>query len=320
MKMVAEERETGKAEEAEEGKVDVLKKYRLAGKILAEVLEEAVERVKVGVPLLDVASFVENKTREKGAEPAFPCNISVNEEASHATPSADDTTAFKDGDIVKLDIGVHIDGYIADAAITVDLSSDGRHEALVRAAEDALNAAIAVVKAGVRTTEISEVIERTIRERGFKPIVNLTGHGLARFNPHAPPSIPNVKQRSGEILRAGDVIAIEPFATDGAGKVVEGSRTEIYKLVRLKPVRLPAARRLLAEIIKFRGLPFAKRWLAHPSEIALRTLEREGILRAFPVLREESHGLVSQAEHTLLVKNDGCEVLTSRSREEGSPV
>ncbi len=297
--------------EGEESREEILEKYRFAGRILAEIREEAIKRTDVGVPHIEIAEFVERRARDKGAAPAFPCNISVNEEASHATPSAGDETVFKEGDIVKLDMGVHIDGYIADTAVTVDLSGDRKHESLINAAEVALRDAIAVVRDGVRVEKISEVIEHAIKNAGFKPIVNLTGHGLRRFNPHAPPSIPNIRHQGSAVLREGDVVAIEPFATDGIGRVSEGGKVEIYRLENLKPVRLQSARRLLTEIMEFQGLPFAKRWLKtpHPDGI-LRMLVRDGILHAYPVLREEGRGRVSQAEHTIIVLDDGCEIIT----------
>ncbi len=291
----------------------VLDKYRGAGRILAEVREEAKEKIKEGVLLLVVAEFVENSIREKGGEPAFPCNISRNEEAAHATPSIDDKTVFGK-DIVKLDIGTHIDGYIGDSAVTVDLSGD--NDGLVKASEAALNEAIKIIRDGVSTVEIGEVIENTIREQGYKPVVNLTGHGLMRYNSHAPPTIPNVKYEHGVILRENDVVAIEPFATDaqGAGKVVESGNADIYSLIKAKPVRLREAKKLLEEIKKYQGLPFAKRWLPRERlDLALRTLENtKGVLRDYPVLREEEKGLISQAEHTIIVKEDGCEVTTKR--------
>ena len=287
----------------------VLDKYRSAGRILAEVREEAKEKIKEGVLLLEVAEFVETSIREKGAEPAFPCNISRNEEAAHATPSIDDKTVFGK-DVVKLDIGTHIDGYIGDSAVTVDLS--GEHEGLVKASEAALNEAIKIIRDGVTTVEIGEVIENAIREHGYKPVVNLTGHGLIRYDAHAPPAIPNVKYEHGIILKENDVIAIEPFATDGAGKVAEHGNAEIYSLIKSKPVRLKEAKKLLGVIKNYQGLPFAKRWLPRERlDLALRTLEStKGILRDYPILKEEENGLVSQAEHTLIVKKDGCEVTT----------
>jgi len=287
----------------------VLDKYRAAGRILAEVKEGAIERVKEGALLLEVAEFVEQSIREKGAEPAFPCNISRNEEAAHATPSIDDETVFGK-DLVKIDIGLHVDGYIADSAVTVDLTG-GENAELVGAAEAALNAAIKIIRDGISTAEIGDVIENAIRERGYKPVVNLSGHGLARYNAHTPPTIPNVRYEHGVVLKENDVVAIEPFATDGAGKVVEGGTVEIYGLLKAKPVRVSEAKKLLKEIEKYQGLPFAKRWLPRERlDLALRTLKNAGALREYPVLREEGGGLVSQAEHTVIVTKDGCEVTT----------
>ncbi|MBC8520932.1 MAG: type II methionyl aminopeptidase [Methanomicrobia archaeon] len=286
----------------------VLDKYRSAGRILSEIREGAMELVKEGGSLLAVAEFVENGIREKGGEPAFPCNIARNEEAAHATPSIDDKAVFGT-DLVKIDIGVHIDGYIGDSAVTVDLS--GSNEGLVRASEAALNEAIKIIRDGISTVEIGEVIENVIREQGYKPVVNLSGHGLVRYNSHAPPTIPNVKYEHGVILKENEVVAIEPFATDGAGKVVESGNAEIYSLIKAKPVRLIEAKKLLEELKKYQGLPFARRWLPRERlDLALRTLKNTGALREYPVLREEEKGLVSQAEHTVIVKKDGCEVTT----------
>jgi len=287
----------------------ILENYRRAGVILVEVRKEATGLIKDGGSLLEVAEFVENNIREKGGEPAFPCNISRNEEAAHATPSIDDQTVFGKDDLVKLDIGVHIDGYIADSAVTVDLS--GGYDGLVKAAEAALDEAIKIIRDGVSTIEIGEVIGTTIKERGYKPVVNLSGHGLSRYDSHAPPTIPNVKYEHGVTLHENNVVAIEPFATDGGGKVVESGNAEIFSLIKQKPVRMREAKKLLDEIKNYQGLPFAKRWLPRERlELALRTVETAGILRDYPVLREEEKGMVSQAEHTVIIKKDGCEVIT----------
>ncbi|MHC1635062.1 MAG: type II methionyl aminopeptidase [Candidatus Methanospirareceae archaeon] len=289
---------------------DVLEKYRKAGRVVKEVKEEVVEKIKEGESILKVAEFVEKRIREKGAEPAFPCNISLNEEAAHATPSIEDEAVFGK-DVVKIDIGAHIDGYIGDSAITVDLSGEEENLKMIKASEEALRNAIGIIREGVSTIEIGEVIEKTVRKYGFKPIVNLTGHGLAKYNQHAPPSIPNVRYRTGVVLKENDVIALEPFVTNGAGRVVESKRVEIYKMVREKPVRIPEARKLMEEVKKYKGLPFAKRWLPRERlDIALRTLSNAGVLREYPVLREALRGIIAQAEHTIIVKKDGCEVIT----------
>ncbi|MFB6135295.1 MAG: type II methionyl aminopeptidase [Halobacteriaceae archaeon] len=284
-------------------------RYREAGEILATVREEAAERVEVGTTHLDVAEHAEDRIRELGGKPAFPVNISVDEEASHATPEPGDETAFEEGDLVNLDVGVHVDGYIADAAVTVDL---GDEPDLVAAAEEALEAALDAVEPGANTGDVGAEIESVIESYGYQPIRNLTGHGLERWDAHTGPSVPNRAISSGVELAVGDVVAIEPFATDGSGKVGEGTGAQIYSLVDDRNVRNRQARQLLETIREeYRELPFAIRWFDSPrAGMLLRRLTGEGVLRSYPVLKEDEGALVSQAEHTVVVTDDGCEVTT----------
>ncbi len=287
---------------------EAIEKTLRAGEILKKVAEEVQEKVKPGIKLLEVAEFVENRIVELGAQPAFPCNISINADAAHFTPKKNDTREFKEGDVVKIDIGAHIDGYIADMAITVDL---GNHSDLVNAAKDALFAAIDVVKAGVSTSKLGAAIEETIKSYGYKPIVNLTGHGLLPYMTHAPPNIHNYATKEGVELKDGMIIAIEPFATDGIGKVSDRSECEIYSLINVKPVRMKIARKIVNKVSeKYKTLPFAKRWLEKAPDIILGRLVRDGVLRAYPVLTEVSGGLVSQWEHTLIVEEGGARIVT----------
>ena len=285
---------------------EIIEKYVKAGKILSKVRAETAKKVKVGETLLSVAEFAENMIRENGGEPAFPVNISLNDEAAHHTPSLNDETVFGE-DMVKLDIGVHIDGYIADTAKTVDLSG---HPELVKASESALEKAIEFIHGGVNTADIGGVIEDEITSFGYKPVINLTGHGLAQYIQHAPPSIPNKRIPHGVVLEEGDIIAIEPFATDGAGKIHDAGNAEIYHVVADRPVRHPSARKLLKEIEKYKTLPFAKRWLGERVDFAMLQLVRAQIIQSYPILKEIEGGLVSQAEHTVFITEDGCEVIT----------
>ncbi len=286
---------------------ETLEKYREAGRILTEVKDNAVKKVKVGASLLELAEHIESSIKEKGAGVAFPVNISLNEEAAHATPSKNDKRVFA-RDLVKLDIGTHIDGYIADTAVTVDL---GNNKEIVKASQTALDAAIDVIKAGINTSEISEVIEKTITSFGFNPVVNLTGHGLEQYKQHAPPSILNKRIETGVNLKEGQVVAIEPFTSNGKGRVYEAGHAEIFSLLELKPIRSRDARIVLNEIETFKTLPFAKRWLQGRVDMSLRQLETAGIIRSYPVLKDR--GLVSQSEDTVIVTVDGCEVITRAS-------
>jgi methionyl aminopeptidase len=288
---------------------DTLASYREAGEILRTVLDEAAEMVEPGVTHLEVAEYAESRIRELGGKPAFPANISVDEEASHATPGRDDDTEFGE-EMVCLDVGVHVDGYIADAATTVDLSG---HDELVEAAEEALDAALSEVAAGVETGVVGAAIEDVIRGYGYTPVLNLSGHGVARYDAHTGPNIPNRGTDRGVELAVGDVVAIEPFATDGRGKVGEGSKEEIYSLENERSVRNRTARQVMETVVEeYRTLPFATRWLDVPrAEMAVRRLSQSGVLHGYPVLKEEDGRLVSQAEHTVVVTEDGCEVTTA---------
>jgi methionyl aminopeptidase len=283
-------------------------KHREAGEILAQVRDETAERVEVGAGHLEIAEWAEERTRELGGEPAFPVNISIDEEAAHASPSADDDSAFGE-EMVNLDIGVHVDGWLADTAITVDLSGNPD---LAEAPEAALSAALELVEAGVETGEIGARIEEVIDDYGYNPVVNLTGHGLARWEQHTPPNIPNRAVSQSTELEIGDVVAIEPFATDGSGKVGEGNEVEIYALDREQSVRNRDAREALEQITEqFRTLPFAARWLdVDRPAMALRRLERQNVVHSYPVLKEDAGNLVSQKEHTVIVTEDGCEITT----------
>ncbi|MGM0397685.1 MAG: type II methionyl aminopeptidase [Halobacteriota archaeon] len=282
--------------------------YREAGEILETVLAEAADRVEVGASHLEVAEFAEDRIEELGGAPAFPVNISIDEEASHATPARDDESVFGE-EMVCLDIGVHVDGWIADAATTVDLSGNPE---MVEAAEDALAAAIDAVEPGVHTGEIGAEIEAAIDAYDLNPVVNLTGHGLAQWDAHTGPNVPNRGLDTGVELQVGDVVAIEPFVTDGSGKVGEGSKTEIYSLLSEGRVRNRQARQVMETVSEtYRELPFAARWLDDArAEMSLRRLTMNDVLRSYPVLKEQDGALVSQAEHTLIVTEDGAEVTT----------
>ena len=283
-------------------------KHREAGEILATVRDEAVERIEPGASHLELAEWAEQRIRDLGGKPAFPLNISIDEEAAHATPTVDDEATFGE-EMVNLDIGVHVDGWLADSAITVDLS--GRDE-LVEASAEALEAAVQTVEAGVDTGLLGDVIGRTIEGYGYNPIVNLTGHGLGHWEQHTSPTIPNRKVGQGVELEVGDVVAIEPFATDGGGKVTEGSDEEIFALEAERSVRDRQARAALDQITEeFRTLPFAKRWLdISRKDMAIRTLKKRDIIHGYPVLKEQAGYYVSQKEHTVIVTEDGCEVTT----------
>ncbi|MCS7106271.1 MAG: type II methionyl aminopeptidase [Candidatus Aenigmarchaeota archaeon] len=285
---------------------DVLKKYEKAREISNSVLEFAKSIVKEDAKILEIAESIESKIKEFGGGVAFPVNISINENAAHYTPTIDDATRVKAGDLVKIDFGVHVDGYIWDRAFSVIIGKEKNN--LIEAAEKAVEEAIKIVKPGVKVYEISEIIENTLREFEVRPVYNLCGHGLKRFTQHAEPTIPNYKNNLQYEIKDGEVIAIEVFTTNGFGLVKESNQVFIYKYEKDRPVRMWEARKILRKAkSEFMGMPFAKRWVRDVAsgvalELALKQLVESGSLREYPVLREDSGSLVAQAEETVIVR------------------
>lgn len=301
------------------GVLEGLKQYLRAGEIAARVREEAAQRLEPGTPVLEFCEWVETRIRELGGAPAFPCNISINEVAAHYTPVIGDELRVPEDAVVKIDLGVHVEGYIADTAVTVDLG--GKWQPLLEAVREALERALQTVKPGARFAETGKVIAETIEKYGFRPIVNLGGHSLGRYRIHAGESIPNMYDPSVRgRYRAGAAYAIEPFGTNGEGLVYEGDQVTIYALVRpsLRRRLEPIGRRLIRVINeRFRTLPFTERWLSDVvSDVEvlrkwLRRLSKMGFLVSYPVLIERGGGVVAQFEHTLVLTEEGDVIVTT---------
>jgi methionyl aminopeptidase len=284
----------------------VLESYIKAGKIASDARNRSRDLVKPGKSLLEIAENIENFIRDSGGAVAFPINISLNNIGAHYTPVKDEILIIKDTDIVKIDIGVHVDGYIGDTAYTGFF--DERYRELCDASRLALEAALELCRPGVKLSKISLVIEDTIKSLGFKPVSNLTGHGLERYNLHAEPQIPNVKFSGEYVIKEDQVLALEPFATDGMGMIKESDQVMIFMLIGKKPVRNSDARTVINFAKRFGGLPFSERWIPLDSRIkirfALRELREKGILYDYPVLKEAGGGMISQFEHTVIVRDE----------------
>ncbi len=283
---------------------ETIKKYIEAGKIAKKAIEVSKKAVKPSASILETAEKIESEIIKNSGQIAFPTNISINSIAAHDTAFPNDARVFKDDDIIKIDIGVHIDGYIADTATTISFNNN--RSDMLKASETALKNALKIACPGANIGEIGGVIEETIRSFGYKPVSNLSGHYLGQYTIHTGTSIPNIKTSTNVTLKEGDAIAIEPFATDGAGAIRDGSRATIYRFIQNRPIRLQAARKLLAVAQKsYSTLPFAARWVKDPQgfmlETALGQLVQAGALHEYPVLKEIGGGTVTQAEHTVLV-------------------
>ncbi len=283
-----------------------LERWREAARIAARARELGLRIAVPGARLSDVALEVETFIRSQGAEPAFPANLSRNDESAHFTPAPDDPVTLVAGDLLKVDVGAHLDGAIADTADTVEVGGTHQYDHLIRAAREGRAAGIARVRAGVRVDEVSRAIAQAIRARGLKPVANLTGHSIERYLLHAGKAIPNVPGASDAVLEEGEVIAIEPFATHGAGEIGNGP---FGNIVRFRADPGPSDPALAALFHRFRTLPFTARWVGSPEEAsALKRYRRR--LQSYPVFVELGHGIVAQAEHTVLVGPTGPEVLS----------
>ncbi|MDH5483203.1 MAG: type II methionyl aminopeptidase [Candidatus Bathyarchaeota archaeon] len=295
---------------------DTLEKFRLSGKILRETREEMRYLVCENMPIIEVCEKAEGLIRERGGKPAFPCNVSINEVAAHYTSPPNDKRKIPEKSIVKVDIGVHVDGYITDTAVTVCFNPE--YKILSETAEQALKAAVENIQPGMPTSKLGAIIEKIIKSRGFQPVSNLTGHQVGRYLVHAGTSIPNVAQMSFSRIKLGGVYAIEPFVTlpNAVGRVENGEEVTIFRFLKSRSLKNPHAKQLLKHIEEnFRTLPFAERWLQDvvPDEHyleAFRELLSSKVLMGYPIFVEVSRKPVAQAEHTVLIVKDGCVVLT----------
>jgi methionyl aminopeptidase len=291
--------------------------YLRAGKIASEVRESARKKYHLGSTLLEICESVESQIRGMGAEPAFPVNTSLNDIAAHYTAEPNDSTTVKEGDVLKIDIGVQIDGYIADTAVTV--CYDPKYESLVKAAEAALAEAVRAARANTKAGDIGRVIEATITKFGFRPIQNLSGHSLQQYTVHAGKSIPNIWTRGSSFaLLPNEAYAIEPFVTtkDGQGVVYEGKMRNIFGITSRKPVKDEEADKLLDLIwSRYRTLPFAMRWLTDRYDEKdvrrlMETLIKKKNVHSYPILVEGHGKVVVQAEHTLIPSESSVSVIT----------
>ncbi len=290
-----------------------MKDALIAGKIAARVKNASKKWVKEGVKVSEFADKVENEIRRLKAAPAFPVNISFNECAAHDTARVNDERVFSEGDVVKVDLGVHVNGWIGDTAYTVEISSD-KYKELIKASKDALLKAQKIIKKGVELREIGRAIQEVIKGYGFRPIFNLGGHPLRQYEQHGEFMIPNYD--NGDKMRLEEpLFAVEPFATNGEGYVKNGNYALIYNLVSDRPTRSRISREILSYIKKeYKTLPFAERWIAEKFKLykaGLRMLVMEGILHQYPLLIEKSGGIVSQHENTMLFENNKLVITTS---------
>ena len=290
-----------------------IEKLKQAGQIAKQVKDFARDIVKNQVPLIEIAEKIESKITELGGSPAFPCTLSINEVAAHSTPAAN--SEEKAHGLMKVDFGVHIDGFVADTAITIDLDNNEENKKLIEAAEKALEAAQEKIQVNIELKEIGKTIQNEIESLGFLPIHNLSGHSIEQYDLHAGITIPNIDNSRNIELDEG-VYAIEPFTTNGDGAVKDGKPSNIYHLENELNVRDPVAREVLKYIkSEYSTLPFCSRWIQKKfgsrGLIALKRLEDAKILHHHKQLIERAGGKVAQAENTIILTEKGKIISTA---------
>jgi len=295
--------------------MEPLEALREAGRVAAKVRDTVIRDVKPGVKVIDICDGAYDLIHSLGARPAFPTNVDIDHVAAHYCSPLGDATVIPEKSLVKLDIGVHVEGYIADTAITACFDPSLTY--LVEAAKAGLDAAIHTMRPGIRASDVGAAIEQAIRSRGARPIRNLTGHKLARYVVHAGESIPNVPSQDHHVLTEGDVYAVEPFAVPptAEGLVMDGPPSNIYRFLKKRSLDGEAKKMLKYVQEEHRTLPFASRWVMRrfrepgADEVFSQLLNAKCIM-SYPQLLERSRAKVAQAEHTVILTKDGCEVTT----------
>ena len=290
--------------------------YIQAGKIAGEVRENVRKTDWVGKTVFEICEHVESEIIKRGAKCAFPVNTSINEVAAHYTAEPNDPLTIKNDDLVKIDLGAQINGYIADTAVTVCYNPE--FDNLVQAAELSLSNAMSMIKVGVKSSDVGRTIEKTIKQMGFLPIANLSGHSLDQYTIHAGKSVPNIWSIGSFTFNENQAFACEPFVTtgDGLGFVHEGKIKNIFALSSRKKTKDKEADKMLDYIWQnFNLLPFALRWLTNEWEEKearnlLEVLVKKKAVHAYPVLVEGNGQRVTQAEHTFIPNETGVTITT----------
>ncbi|MGV9172125.1 MAG: type II methionyl aminopeptidase [Promethearchaeia archaeon] len=305
-----------KDEEEEQKKLESLKK---AGDIAKKVKEFIKPKIQVGEKVLDIVEAAELKIDELGGRCAFPVNVSINNIAAHYTsPAKPDELTIKENDLVKLDLGVHIEGYIVDTAFSVNFNEDDSLKNIITATETAVDAAKMMAKPEIHTRKIGKKIEEIIKGFNYTPIKELGGHQLERWIVHAPKQLPNYGTQGGAIMEEGEVFAVEVFASTGEGSVHNTNSAYIYEMnpyAGRVPLRRKTSKKILGLIKKqYKTLPFAERWLAKEFKLGvafgLQELVKQNKVKAHYVLSEEKDTYVAQSEETIIITEDGYEQLT----------
>jgi curved DNA binding protein len=310
----------------------VLDKYQAAGKIVNAVLERLIAKATAGANVAEVCEFGDKeleaelakvyakKKMEKGI--AFPTCVSANEIAGHYSPLKSESTTLKEGDLVKIDLGVHIDGFIAVAAHTVVVGGqavDGRKADVVLAAYNALQGALRTIKPGNTNYDVTDVIGQVAESYKCQPLEGVLSHELKKHLLDGNNVIINKATFDQKVeeheFNLNEVFGLDVFVSTGEGKTKETEyRSTIYKraIERTYTLKLKASRAFYAEAVdKYPTMAFTLRSFADETSAKLGVSEavKHDLFHAYPVLTEKAGEFIAHFKYTVAIMKNGISVI-----------
>ncbi|KAI5956939.1 MAP2 [Candida jiufengensis] len=308
--------------------------FRKGAEIHRRVRQKARSSIKPGMTMIEIADLIENSVRnytnndhtlKQGI--GFPTGLSLNHVAAHYTPNTGDKLTLSQNDIMKVDIGIHINGRICDSAFTMTFNEDGKYDTILKAVKEATNTGIKESGIDVRLNDIGESIQEVMEsyemeENGkilpIKCIKNLNGHNIGDYVIHSGKTVPIVANGDMTKMEEGEIFAIETFGSTGKGYVLPEGECSHYALNQnIDNIKIPSekASTLLKNIkTNFGTLPWCKRYLERTGEekylLALNHLVRSGIVEDYPPIVDTKGSYTAQFEHTILLHPHKKEVVT----------
>ncbi|KAI1497809.1 methionine aminopeptidase 2-like protein [Biscogniauxia marginata] len=316
---------------------DFLSDYRQAAETHRQVRQWAQKNIKPGQTLTEIANGIEDSVRRlvghdglsEGdaivAGMGFPTGLNLDRITAHYSPNLGNKTVLQQSNVMKVDIGVHVNGRIVDSAFT--MAFDPMYDNLLAAVKDATNTGVREAGIDMRLGELGSYIQETMESYEceingttypIKSIRNLTGHTILPYSIHGTKSVPIVKSNDTTKMEEGDVFAIETFGSTGNGYVHDEGEVSHYALRSDAPkvdLRLSSAKSLLSVIKKnFSTIPFCRRYLDRLGQekylLGLNNLVQSGIVEDYPPLVDKKGSYTAQFEHTILLRPTVKEVIS----------
>ena len=317
------------------GKPSYLELARKGGSVHKQVKQLLDDFIKPNMKLVDICKFVETNIRDltefdpnnpidRGI--AFPVGVSINNCAAHWTPNPLDNTILKYDDVLKVDFGVHYNGYIIDSAFTKTFNPI--YDPLLEAARDATDTGIKLAGNDAILGEIGGNIQEVIesyeielngKTTSLRSIYDLSGHQISQYKIHGKKAVPLVKMNYNERMKSGEFFAIETFPSTGSGRIQNGSEVSHYMInykTDYKSIPLTGKERYFLNRIEtnFSTLAFCRRWLKELEiekyQIGLKALVDKGVIKSYPPLYDIPGSYVAQFEHTIYIGDNSVEVLS----------